>query len=149
MRCVSLLLTDMKNKSVVRARPRAVRPSHPLEWLADTVRDDPGYELKAWFGGRSLMLDGLHRLFLTTQGGPWQGVLVCTDHVHHASLHAELPALCSHPVLKKWLYLPEASETFERDARRLVELSRLRDPRIGVAPSAKKKRKAVRFGDAL
>ncbi len=123
-----------------------------MEWLLEPARNDPGYESKSWFGGRTLTLDGLHRLFLTTQGEPWQGVLVCTFHEHQASLLAEFPALRQHPVLKKWLYLPEAAETFEPDARRLVQLARARDPRIGVAPSAKKKKRAaqaVRFGDTL
>lgn len=139
----------MKAKLTAEARPRAVRPPHPLEWLADPLRDDPGLELKSWFGGRSLMLDGQHRLYLTTQGEPWQGVLVCTDHQHHPSLRCDVPSLCPHPVLKKWLYLPESTDTFERDARRLVDLARARDPRIGVLPRPKKKRAVTRFGDAL
>lgn len=139
----------MKSNRVSAARPRATRPPHPLEWLADPLRDDPGFELKSWFGGRTVMLDGLHRLFLTAQGEPWQGVLVCTDHAHQASLRSDLPALNPHPILKKWLYLPETAETFETDARRLVSLAASRDPRIGVAPSPKKKRKITRFGDAL
>jgi hypothetical protein len=88
---------------------------------------------------------------LTTQSESWQGVLVCTFHEHHASLRAEFPALAPHPVLGKWLYLPETCDTFEPDARRLVQLIRTRDPRLGIPPSPKKKRPAqrVRFGDKL
>jgi hypothetical protein len=142
-----------KPARVASARPRAARPEHPLEWLAEPLRDDPGLEMKAWFGGRTLMLDGKHQLFLTTQGEPWQGVLVCTFHEHHPSLLAEFPALHPHPVLGKWLYLPENTETFEREARRLVQLARVRDPRLGVPPSARKKkrsaRKPIHFGDPL
>jgi hypothetical protein len=131
----------MKTARVASARPRAVRPEHPLEWLADPLRDDPSFVLKSWFGGRTIMLHGLHMLFLTTQGEPWQGVLVCTFHEHQPSLLAEFPALHPHPVLKKWLYLSEAAETFERDARRLVQLARARDPRLGIPPSPPKKSK--------
>lgn len=141
-----------KPARVSSARPRAARPEHPLEWLLEPARDDPGFETRAWFGGRTLTLDGKHRLFLTTQGEPWQGVLVCTFHDQHASLLAEFPALRQHPILGKWLYLPEAAETFERDAKQLVRLSLARDPRIGIEPSAKKKKRAakrIRFGDAL
>jgi hypothetical protein len=141
-----------KPARVSAARPRAARPDHPLEWLLEPVRDDPGFESKSWFGGRTLTLDGLHRLFLTTQGEPWQGLLVCTFHEHQPSLLAEFPALRPHPVLGKWLYLSESAETFERDAKRLVQLARARDPRLGVPPSAKKKKRAakpIRFGDAL
>jgi hypothetical protein len=76
---------------------------------------------------------------------------VCTFHEHQPSLRAEFPALIPHPVLKKWLYLPERAETFERDARRLVQLFKARDPRLGIPPSTKKKRSAkkIRFGDKL
>lgn len=153
----------MKPARVASARPRAVRPEHPLEWLADPVRDEPSFVLKSWFGGRTIMLHGLHTLFLTTQGEPWQGVLVCTFHEHQPSLLAEFPALRPHPVLKKWLYLPESADSFERDARRLVQLVRARDPRLGIPPGPPKKRKAssagssrassapkpIRFGDKL
>lgn len=66
------------------------------------------------------------------------------------SLRAEIPALVQHPVLGKWLYLPESGEAFERDARRLVQMVKARDPRIGIPPSAKKRKvKKVRFGDKL
>ncbi len=117
------------------------RKEHPLEWLTEGVQNEPTFVFKAWFGGRSIMLRGKHQLFLTTQGEPWQGVLVCTFHEHQASLLAEFPALKKHPVLGKWLYLPETAETFERDALRLVRLARAGDARIGVAPSVRKERK--------
>ncbi len=42
-----------------------------------------------------------------------------------------------HPVLKKWLYLPEASENFESDAQVIVEAIRMNDPRFGVEPKEK------------
>jgi len=76
-----------------------------------------------------------------TQGEPRQGVLVCTFHKHQPGLLAKCPSLKKHPILGKWLYLPETSETFERDARRLVQLARAADPRLGVAPSPRKKKR--------
>lgn len=143
----------MKAPRAASVRPRAVRPPHPLEWLAEPLLDEPSFVLKSWFGGRTLMLHGQHTLFLTTQGEPWQGVLVCTFHVHQPSLLAEFPSLRQHPILKKWLYLPESTEAFEHDAKNLVRLVRARDPRIGIPPSAKKQRtttaRALRFGDKL
>jgi hypothetical protein len=72
---------------------------------------------------------------------PWRGVLVGTDRPHHASLRAEFPALAPHPVLPKWLYLPESNDDFEPVAARLVALSRRRDLRIGVAPKPKKRKR--------
>ncbi len=139
------------SRDVTSVRAKAVRAEHPLEWLAEPLRDEPTFVLKSWFGGRTIMTNGMHRLFLTTQGEPWQGVLVCTFHEHQESLRAELPSLQPHPVLGKWLYLPETADTFERDARKLVKLVKARDPRIGVAPSPrkKKKQKKIRFGDEL
>ncbi len=128
-----------------------MKAEHPLQWLAEPLLDEPTFILKSWFGGRTIMLHGRHHLFLTAQGEPWQGVLVCTYHEHHASLRAEFPSLRQHPILGKWLYLPEAGDTFERDAKRLVQLVRANDPRLGILPSPKKKKavKKIRFGDRL
>ena len=144
---------DQKSpQRVASIRPRAVKAEHPLQWLADPLLDEPSFVLKAWFGGRTLMLHGRHHLFLTCQGEPWQGVLVCTFHEHHASLLVDFPALVQHPVLKKWLYLPEAHEQFEREARRLVQRVKAGDPRLGILPSPRKKKaaaKGFRFGQKL
>ena len=141
----------MKAPSTSRVRPRAVKAEHPLEWLTEPLLDESTFVLKAWFGGRTIMLEGQHRLFLTMQGEPWSGVLVCTYVEHQPSLIAELPSLSPHPVLGKWLYLPETAETFERDAKRLVQRVKMRDPRIGVLPSKKKRAagRKIRFGDKL
>lgn len=140
----------MKALRTSSVRPRAVKADHPLQWLAEPLVDDPTFVLKAWFGGRTIMLRGMHRLFLTAQGEPWQGVLVCTFHEYQESLRAEFPALLKHPVLGKWLYLPESTDTFERDAKRLVQLVKARDSRIGIPPSPKKKTtRRVRFGEKL
>ena len=141
----------MKSSRASFVRPKAIKAEHPLQWLAEPLLDEPTFELKSWFGGRTIMLNGRHHLFLTTQGEPWQGVLVCTYHEHHGSLRAEFPSLRQHPILGKWLYLPENADTFERDARRLVKLVQARDARLGITPSAKKKKagKKVRFGDKL
>ena len=141
----------MKLRRTADIRPRAAKPEHPLVWVAEPLLAEPTFLLKSWFGGRTIMLHGRHRLFLTTQGEPWQGVLICTFHEHQESLRAEIPALQQHPILGKWLYLPESTESFERDAKRLVQLVRARDPRIGILPSPnkKKKTKKIRFGDKL
>ncbi len=141
----------MKPTRAASVRPRAVKPEHPLAWLAEPLTHEPTFVLKSWFGGRTIMLHGLHHLFLTTQGEPWQGVLVCTFREHHASLCADFPSLVPHPILGKWLYLPESADTFEVDARRLIQRVKSRDPRFGIPPSPKKRRaaKRFRFGDKL
>jgi hypothetical protein len=134
----------MKPKRIEDVRAKATPKEHPLEWLTELVQNEPTFVLKAWFGGRSIMLRGKHQLFLTTQGEPWQGVLVCTFHEHQASLLAQFPSLKKHPVLGKWLYLPETAETFERDALALVRLAKAGDIRLGVAPSPRKQRGIAR-----
>lgn len=141
----------MKPRGASEIRPRAIKAEHPLQWLAEPLLGEATFVLKSWFGGRTIMLHGRHHLFLTTQGEPWQGALVCTYHEHQESLRAEFPALQQHPILKKWLYLPESTESFERDAKRLVQLVQAHDPRIGILPTPEKKKpkKKIRFGDRL
>ena len=58
-------------------------------------------------------------------------------------LAIEFPALAPHPILSKWLYLPENATTFEIDAARLVALIRRLDPRLGVIPGSKAKKPAT------
>ena len=116
------------------------KPVHPHHWLWEPLESDLGYELKPMFGGKSVYLDGHLMLYFAAKKEPWCGLLVCTDRVHHAALQKDFPDLAPHPVLPKWLYLPEAADNFERAATRLVALARQRDPRIGVAPQPKKRR---------
>ncbi len=141
----------MKSKADEAFRVRKTKPEHPLQWLAEPLLHESTFVLKSWFGGRTIMLHGKHHLFLTTQDEPWQGVLVCTSREHHASLRAEFPALVPHRVLGKWLYLSEATDDFEPIARSLVQRVRANDPRFGILPSPKKKKRAkkIRFGDKL
>ena len=115
------------------------KPVHPHHWLWEALEDDPGFVLKPMFGGKSLYLDGNLRLYFSAKEEPWRGMLVCTEREHHPALQKEFPVLAPHPVLPKWLYLPEETESFERTAVRLVALARRRDPRIGVAPKPKKR----------
>lgn len=141
---------DMKTSSVTRARAKAPKAEHPLAWLAEPLESLPTFVTKAWFGGRTLMVNGRHQLVLMCQGEPWQGVLVCTGHEHHDSLRQQLPSLIQHPVLGKWLYLPESCDSFERDARTLIKLVRHNDPRLGILPSSRKKKvRRIRFGEDL
>ena len=118
------------------------KPLHPYEWLWEGLASDPGFVLRPMFGGKSVYLDGKLMLYFAAKDEPWRGLLVCTDRTQHAALIADFPDLVSHPILPKWLYLPESAETFERQATRLVALARRRDARIGVSPPLRKKRQA-------
>ena len=129
----------------MRARPASavgrVAAVHPFQWLWEPLLDDPAFVLRPMFGGKSAYLDGRMIFYFAAKVEPWRGVLVCTDRPRHAALLADFPELAPHPVLPKWLYLPESIERFETVALRLIELARRRDPRMGVTPSPTRRRK--------
>jgi hypothetical protein len=93
------------------------------------------------FGTKVVYLDGRMVLCFAGKEEPWRGVLIATEREHHASLLAEFPVLAPHPILPKWLYLPESADAFERVAERLVGLASGRDPRIGIVPKPKKRKR--------
>lgn len=115
------------------------RAVHPHQWLWEPLEGDPTFVLRAMFGAKAAYLGGRLMLCFCASEEPWSGVLVCTDRSRQPALQADYPELAPHPILPKWLYLPETANTFERTAVRLVELARRRDPRIGVTPQPTKK----------
>jgi hypothetical protein len=88
----------------------------------------------AWFGCRAVYLHGLMVLVLCSGEEPWNGLLIPTEHQFHDAILKGFRDVVQHPVLKKWLYLPEASEDFESVAMDIVEAIRLGDQRIGIEP---------------
>lgn len=130
-------------------RSAPTRIVHRHAWLWEPLESDATFVRRAMFGAQAVYLDGLLMLCFCAGDEPWRGMLVCTSRGHHASLLAEFPALSPHPVLPKWLYLPESADAFERVAGDLVLLARRRDPRLGVAPGKRKRargRQPVRPG---
>jgi hypothetical protein len=117
------------------------RRVHPHAWLWEPLEADPGFVLSSMFGVKVAYLDSRLVLGFAAKEEPWRGVLVCTEREHQEALRTEFPALSPHPILPKWLYLPESSDAFEGVGERLVDLAARRDPRIGVVPKPKKKRK--------
>lgn len=94
------------------------------------------------FGAKAVYLHGRMVLCFCANEEPWRGVLICTDHERHNALRTDFPALAPHPILPKWLYLPESHDDFERAALALVKLVRARDPRIGITPRPRQRRAA-------
>jgi hypothetical protein len=107
-------------------------------WLLDPLLDEPGTVVRPMFGCQSCYFNGLLVLVLADGEEPWRGVLVPTEHAAHCELRRLFPALAPHPVLPKWLYLPEDAPGFERDAQEIVRRIRLLDPLIGVLPENKR-----------
>jgi hypothetical protein len=116
------------------------RVVHRHAWLWEPLESEPTFLLRAMFGTKATYLGGKLMFCFCAREEPWRGVLVATEHAHHAALRAEFPDLAPHPVLPKWLYLAETADTFERTAARLITLARRRDPRLGVVPGAKQRK---------
>ncbi len=116
-----------------------VKVIHPHAWLWEPLENEPTFVLRAMFGAKAVYLDGKLVLCFCAGEEPWRGVLVCTDRERQPALRAEFSDLVLHPILPKWLYLPEAADSFERTAARLVRLARARDPRLGVTPRPREK----------
>ncbi|CAB5512409.1 hypothetical protein LMG26857_01699 [Achromobacter anxifer] len=133
----------MRNRSDPFAPPRKQRAvrSNSLLWILEPLEQDAGYMRRQMFGSDAAYLDGLLYLVAADREDPWSGLLVCTSQERQAELIAEFPGLQPHPVLGKWLYLPQTEEDFETLSVRLAALALARDPRLGVAPRPRSRRK--------
>jgi hypothetical protein len=114
---------------------------HPFAWVIEPLESEPTLVVRPMFGGKAVYLHGRLVLYLTAKKEPWRGLLVPTLRDHHAALIAERPVFAPHPILGKWLYLPEVAASFERDAGWIVARIRARDPRIGIEPGEKSRRR--------
>lgn len=114
---------------------------NPLQWVLEPLVDEPSFLEKQMFGCRACYLHGRLVLALTSGDEPWNGLLIPTDRQYHDSIREDFGTVVQHPVLKKWLYLPEASEDFETAASEVVEAIRTNDLRFGVEPKEKNKRR--------
>jgi hypothetical protein len=116
---------------------------HRYGGLVEELLDEPSFLLSTMFGFLTCYVHGRLVVALADKRPPWRGILVPTDRAHHAALRALVPDLRAHPVLGKWLYLPDAADDFEASALHVVALARADDPRIGVE-SVPRRRRATR-----
>jgi hypothetical protein len=116
-----------------------LKRKNPLLWIFEPLEDQPRLIRKKLFSFDAVYLDGLLYLAVAQGKEPWNGLLVCTSHEHHAAITAQFPQLTSHPVLGKWLYLSQLHPDFESIAPEVVEMTAKRDPRLGVEPRPKRK----------
>jgi hypothetical protein len=114
-------------------------------WLLEPLRELPGCEVRRMFGCQSCYFNGLLVLVLADSEEPWRGVMVPTERENQPALRRDFPSLAPHPILPKWLYLPESTATFERDAQAIVERVRRLDPLIGVLPERKRPKREPRL----
>ena len=101
--------------------------------------EEPSFVLRPMFGCLACYLHGRLMLLLADRRRPWCGVLVPTEREAQPALLAEFPALVVHPVIKKWLYVPDTADDLETVGARLVELALAGDPRLGVEPTPKRR----------
>jgi hypothetical protein len=109
-------------------------------WVVDPIMEEPSYIDRAWFGCRAIYLHGRLMLVLCSGEDPWNGLLIATEHEFHDAIRQQFGNVVQHPVLRKWLYLPEASEDFETASSDIVEAIRQNDQRLGVEPKERKGR---------
>jgi hypothetical protein len=117
------------------------KPKNPLLWVVESIMEEPSFLDRAWFGCRAIYLHGRLMLVLCSGEEPWNGLLIATEHEFHDSIRQEFENVVQHPVLKKWLYLTEASEDFESVSSDIVEAIRIGDQRYGVEPKERRSRK--------
>ena len=123
------------------------------EWILQIFEGHPSFFSKRMFGGLAVYLFGRQMMLLVepTKTGRWRwhGVLICTEHAHHAAIINEFPILAPHIVLKKWLYIDSNHEDFESTLERVANAISRDDPRFGIHPrprrdSAKRARRRGR-----
>jgi hypothetical protein len=119
--------------------PSTIRNS--LVWIFEAFERDSTYIAKRMFGCDAAYVNGLLCLVAADRDEPWNGLLVCTSQERHAALIEEMPALRPHPVLGKWLYVPQADPAFEDIAERITSLVLARDWRVGVEPKPRRRGK--------
>ncbi|MFK0375852.1 hypothetical protein [Pandoraea sp. NPDC090278] len=122
--------------------PSSIRNS--LLWIFDAFERDDTFMHKRMFGAEAAYLNGRQCVAVIDRDPPWDGLLVCTSHEHHASLIDEMPGLRPHPVLGKWLYIPQSKIEFEAVVERVTNLVLAGDSRISIEPKPRKPRKSVK-----
>jgi hypothetical protein len=117
-----------------------------LQWIFEPIETEPSFFQKQMFGCQAAYVFGKLVLVLAAKKEPWNGLMVCTSREFHATLIDEYPALQPHPVLSKWLYLPQATEGFGETALELALQCLKNDMRIGVAPSIRNRKRPSPLG---
>ena len=118
-------------------KTRSKKKEHDLRWVVESIEEERSFFEKSMFGCLAIYLHGRLALLLSSGEEPWNGLLIPTDHQFHDSIRGDFADIVQHPVLKKWLYLPEALENFETAALDIVDAINMNDMRFGVEPKEK------------
>jgi hypothetical protein len=116
-----------------------IAKSFEHEWILEPFDRHRSFFTKRMFGGLAVYVFGRQMLVLVepTKTGRWKwhGVLVCTDHEHHASIRAEFPALTPHSALRKWLFIDSSHDDFESTMEAVARRVARNDVRFGIVPA--------------
>ncbi len=119
-----------------------IKKINSLKWLLEPLSQDPDYIERQMFGCLAAYAHGKLMAVLADKKDPWRGLLVPTEREYHESLMLEFPALISHPILGKWLYISVGHPEFEETATKIIDKCYDNDPRMGVVPKPKTKPKS-------
>lgn len=126
-----------------KSLPIALRP-HPYPEVEEILSRHREYSRRSMFGvmtayiGESLVMG-----FSVQPHDPvWDGVLLPCERTAHALIVEEFPDCVPHQMLPKWLFLPGNSENLESNVRDIARYIARGDPRFGIVPPTKKKKKS-------
>lgn len=106
---------------------------HRLVALVEPLREDPTFVAKPMFGLVACYVSGRLVIVLADRRDPWRGVMLPMEKRFHDEVREAFPELRVHPVLRKWLHLPEGG-AFHAVASRIVAAIAAGDSRFGVEP---------------
>ncbi|MFZ4402746.1 MAG: TfoX/Sxy family DNA transformation protein [Pseudobdellovibrionaceae bacterium] len=119
-----------------------------MQWIEELL--PKGVIKKPMFGGFGYYLDERIIFALFESSGDrvyknktfdfeiWNGCLFPTERLYHAEIQNQFSFLIIHPILTKWLYLPQETEDFESCVEDVLIQLRKRSKLFGVVPKAKK-----------
>lgn len=122
----------------------------------EELESKDSFYFKKLFGGLSIYVFGRMVAFLSEHPGDsewrgkkfkneiWNGCLIPSHRDFHNDLLKLLKGTSIHPVITKWLYLPQSSANFEDSMFKLVELIKMRNELVGIVPNVRSKTKKAK-----
>lgn len=110
--------------------------------------------VKKFFGGLSIYVFGRMVAFLCDHPGDkewrgkkfkteiWNGCLIPSNREHHKLILKKIKGTLVHPVITKWIYLPQSSPYFENSMFRIIELIKTKSELVGIEPEIKPSKKS-------
>ena len=150
-RAKSVKKTNKKAKKKVTKKQKKKALKKPkkvfhLTWAFENFEEHDSFYTKRMFGGMAAYCHGKMVMLLAENPGDtswrdqdygfeiWNGILFPTDYELHESIQEEYSDLVSHPVLKKWMYLPLSHRNFESIIYSIAENISDKDERFGIFP---------------